>query len=158
MLASPRCVTPLFMIACLLSITTGCASVATTDSTANADARKFQPDPGMAGVYLCRGSGVFGDTLVAQTQLDGLDVGSLAPNTYLLLSVAPGHHTLGTVGPTNAEQLDLTAVAGNVYFYNVSIDWAGPMIRHRHIQPLSDADGRKAVNSENRAVAATTNP
>jgi hypothetical protein len=49
-------------------------------------------------------------------------------------------------------------VAGNNYFFDVSIQWAGPGIRHRHIQAMTDSDGRQAVSAETRAVATTTNP
>ncbi|HTW94187.1 MAG TPA: DUF2846 domain-containing protein [Tepidisphaeraceae bacterium] len=139
-------------IAGLLALLCGCATVATTSSAQNADARKFQPAPGTASVYLCRSSAVIGDTLVAEMQLDGESIGALAPNTYLMLSVTPGHHVLTVTGPTNSEQAALDAVAGNNYFFNVSFSWDGPLIRHRHIGPMSDADGRNAVNSENRAA------
>jgi hypothetical protein len=108
MISAPRFMKSVLLLVCLAAA--GCATVPTTDSAANAAARQFQPAPGMAGVYLCRHSAGFGDTLVAQTQLDGQDAGALAPNTFILLSVSPGHHTLGTLGPTNAEQLDLDAV------------------------------------------------
>ena len=140
-------------VVAILFLAVGCASVTTADSAANADARRFLPEPGKASVYLCRHAAGFGDTLVAQTQLDGLSIGALAPNTFLLISVTPGHHTLGVVGPSNSEQVSLDADAGGVYFYDVSIVWAGPLIRHRHIQAMSEADGRKAVDSETRAVA-----
>jgi hypothetical protein len=141
----------------LLALAVGCASVPTTDSAANAEAKKFQPEPGTASIYLCRHGAGIGDTLVAQTQLDGQMIGALAPNTFLMVSVTPGHHTLTVLGPTNTEQLPVDVVAGNVYFFDVSIQWAGPGMRHRHIEAMSDADGRKAVNNETRAVA-TTNP
>ncbi|HTV48812.1 MAG TPA: DUF2846 domain-containing protein [Phycisphaerae bacterium] len=135
----------------------GCATVPTTDTSANAAAKTFEPELGMASVYLCRPSAVIGDTLVAQTELDGQMIGALAPNTFLLVSVAPGQHTFTVVGPTNEEQTSIDAVAGNVYFFKVSITWAGPGVRHRHIEAMSDADGRNDVNAETRAVA-TTNP
>jgi hypothetical protein len=141
----------------LLALAVGCASVPTTDSAADAAAKKFQPEPGKASIYLCRHGAGMGDTRVAETQLDGKTIGGLAPNTFLMVSVAPGHHTLGVAGPTNTEQLPVDAVAGNLYFFDVSIQWAGPMIRHRHIEAMSDADGRNAVNGQTRA-ATTSNP
>ena len=145
-------------IVCLLAWVAGCATVQTTSSTAETEAKQFQPEPGMANIYLCRQSGGFGDTLVANCQLDGQDVGDLAPNTFILLSVAPGLHILRTSGPSNDEEVTCDAVAGNNYFYDVSITWDGPLIRHRHISPMADADGRNAVNSESRAVGVTTSP
>jgi Protein of unknown function (DUF2846) len=143
----------------LLTLAAGCATVPTADSTADAQAKTFVPESGTASLYLCRPSGVIGDTLVAQTQLDGQSIGALAPNTFLLLSVPPGSHTLTVVGPSNSEQVSVDAVGGNVYFFQVSVTWDGPGIRHRHIAAMSDADGRTAVNSETRAQeSTTTNP
>ncbi|MGA3067397.1 MAG: DUF2846 domain-containing protein [Tepidisphaeraceae bacterium] len=142
----------------LVAIAAACAHVQTMDSSADAQAKKFQPDAGMASIYFSRPSNGFGDTLVAQILLDGQMIGALAPNTYILESVYPGHHTLTVFGPTNSEQVDCQAIAGSNYFYNVTIVWAGPMIRHRHIEPMSDSDGRAAVSSFTRAVATTTNP
>jgi Protein of unknown function (DUF2846) len=158
MISLRNSINAIFGAICLLALAVGCATVPTTDSTANADARKFQPGAGMASIYLCRHAAGFGDMLVAQTQLDGLMIGALAPNTYLLVSVAPGQHTLGVVGPTNAEQVTVDAAAGSVYFFDVSISWAGPGIRHRHIKAISDSDGESQVNSETRAEGTTTNP
>jgi hypothetical protein len=132
----------------------GCASVATTDKSAEQSARQFQPEPGMANLYLCRQAAIAGDTLVANTNLDRKFVGGLAPNTFLLISVEPGHHGLTVYGPANKEHVEFDAVAGQSYFFNVSITYDGPMIRYRHIVAISDADGRAAVNSESRAVGA----
>jgi hypothetical protein len=133
----------------------GCASVATTDKSAEQSARQFQPEPGMANLYLCRQGAIAGDTLVANTNLDRKFVGGLAPNTFLLISVEQGHHGLTVYGPSNKEHVEFDAVAGQNYFFNVSITYDGPLIRHRHIAAMSDADGRAAVDSESRAVAAS---
>ncbi len=142
---------------CLLTIAFGCATVPMTDTSADATAKQFDPTAGMANLYFVRQSNGFGDTLDEYINLDGQSVGAVAPNTYILLSVSPGHHTITVSGPTNSEQAQLDAVAGNLYFYSVSIKWAGPMIRHRHIEAMSDADGRAAVAATKRAVT-TTNP
>jgi hypothetical protein len=144
-------------ILCLLTIAFGCASVPMTDTSADTQAKQFQPTSGMASVYFVRQSNGFGDTLDEYIHVDGQSVGAVAPNTYILLNVPPGHHTITVEGPTNSEQTQLDATAGNLYFYSVSIKWAGPMIRHRHIEAMSDADGRAAVASTKRAVT-NTNP
>jgi hypothetical protein len=138
----------------LLAIAFGCATVPETDTSADTQAKQFQPVSGKAVLYLYRQSNGFGDTLDANTHLDGQLIGALAPNTYQMINVAPGHHTLSVAGPTNSEQADLDAAAGNVYFYAVSIKWAGPMIRHRHIEAVTEAEGRAAINTDKRAVTA----
>jgi Protein of unknown function (DUF2846) len=137
---------------CLVAIAFGCATVPETATSADIQAKQFQAVSDKAVVYLYRQSNGFGDTLDANTHLDGQLIGALAPNTYQMIDVAPGHHTLSVAGPTNSEQADLEAAAGKVYFYAVSIKWAGPMIRHRHIEAVSEADGRAAINTDKRAV------
>jgi hypothetical protein len=132
---------------CLL--VAGCAHVQAAGGSADTAAKQFTPDP--------EGNG-FGDTLVANCQMDGLYIGGLAPDTYLLVTAAPGHHILVTSGPTNEESAELDAVAGQNYFFDVSITYAGPMMRHRHITAESDADGRKYVLKETRAQGATAPP
>jgi hypothetical protein len=141
----------------LLAVGVGCATVPMADTSADANAKQFQTAPGMANIYFCRGEGLAPE-LLAYTHLDGQMVGALAHGTYELVSVAPGSHIVSVTGPTNVEQLPVDAVAGNSYFFIVTIRWAGPGIRHRHIEAMSDADGRSTVNSLSRAETMTTMP
>jgi hypothetical protein len=141
----------------LLALGVGCATVPMTNASADADARTFQTAPGMANIYICRGEGLAPE-LLAYTHLDGKLIGALAHGTYQVVSVTPGSHIVTTSGPTNVEQLLVDAIAGNSYFFIVTIRWAGPGIRHRHIEAMSDADGRSTVKSETRAATMTTMP
>ena len=70
----------------------------------DADAKKFQPEPGKASIYMSRGMGI-GVAVVVQTQLDGRVIGEAGPGTYELVSVAPGHHTVAVAGMENVEML-----------------------------------------------------
>lgn len=129
----------------------------TIDTSAGTAAKQFQTTASLANVYFVRQSNGFGDTLEEQISVDGQSVGAVAPNTFILLNVPPGHHVITVAGPTNSEQALLDALAGNNYSYAVSIKWAGPMIRHRPIEAMSDADGRAAVAST-KLVVTTTDP
>ena len=144
-------------IVCLLALGVGCATVPMSSTSADVDAKQFQTAPGMANIYLCRGEGLAPE-LLAYTQLHEQTIGALAHGTYEEVSVAPGSHIVGVSGPTNVEQLPVDAVAGNSYFFIVTIRWAGPGIRHRHIEAMTDADGRSTVNSLSRAATMTTMP
>lgn len=138
---------------CALAILGGCAAtVPMTSSTDDAAAKTFQPNPAKASVYIVRGYGINPEHLI-MTQVDGLNVGSLAPNTYMLITLNPGQHVLSVVGPTNQEDLSLTVAAGQLYFVQTSMIWAGPGERHRHIEAMTDADGRTYVGGEMRAEA-----
>jgi hypothetical protein len=141
-------------IVVLLLLGGGCASVTMDSSSADAQAKQFTPASGTASLYFCRDSGIAGNQ-VAQVQMDGLVIGSLAKDTFLIVSVNPGHHVAAVAGRSNSEQLPIDAEAGKNYFFNVSITWAGVGVRHRNIEFMSEADGRNAVNKAKRAAAAT---
>ncbi len=157
MIASRNPIKIAFGIVYLLAVGVGCATVPMADTSADVNAKQFQTAPGMANIYICRGEGLAPE-LLAYVHLDGQMTGALAHGTYEVVSVAPGSHIVAVSGPTNVEQLPVDAVAGNSYFFIVTIRWAGPGIRHRHIEAMSDADGRSTVNSETRAATMTTMP
>src|SRR5271170_2834079 len=94
----------------LLALAVGCATVPMTDTSADANAKQFQPAPGMANIYICRGEGLAPE-LLAYTHVDGQMTGALAHGTYEEISVAPGSHIVSVSGPTNVEQLPVDAVA-----------------------------------------------
>ena len=136
----------------LLMLLTACAAtVPMSDTGSDAAAKQFTSDPARASIYIVRGAGINPEHLI-MTQIDGITVASLAQNTYVLVTVAPGEHTLSVVGPTNQEDLPVTVAAGQLYFFQTSMIWAGPGERHRHIEAMSDANGRQYVLGESRAV------
>jgi hypothetical protein len=140
-------------ILCTLAILAGCAAtVPMTASTDDAAAKTFQPIPDKASVYIVRGYGINPEHLIT-TQIDGITVGSLGQNTYLLVTLRPGHHVLSVIGPTNQEDLSADLQPGQLYFFQTSMIWAGPGDRHRHIEAMTDADGRTYVGGEMRAEA-----
>ena len=132
----------------------GCASVPMTSATLDADAKRFTPEPGQANIYVHRGGGL-GTAVNVQTLLDGRVVGSLAPNTYQLLTVAPGQRVLSTgAGAESVEMQKIIAEAGKNYFFRVSLamGWAAPRV---HLKPMSEDEGRKEVTGSKRAEAVT---
>ena len=77
-------------------------------------------------------------------------MGSLAPNTYQLLSVSPGEHTVTMTGGENVQQEKVTAEAGKNYFFRVSVHM-GWMVGRVHIDPINEEQGRKQVMGSKRA-------
>lgn len=132
----------------------GCASVPMTSATLDSEGKKFSPEAGKASIYINRGGGL-GTAVTVQTLLDGRMVGALAPDTYQLLSVAPGDHVISTgAGAETVEMQKVTAEAGTNYFFKVSLSmgWAAPRV---HLKPMTEEEGRKAVASSKRAEAVT---
>ena len=131
----------------------GCASVPMTPSTLDVDAKKFQPEPDKANLYVNRKGGFAGGGVIIQIVLDGRIVGSLAPSTYQLLSVVPGEHVLTTSGQfENAVQVKVNAEQGKNYFFDVglSMGWTLP---HVNLKQTGEEEGRKNVTASKRAEA-----
>lgn len=141
------------MVVCTMMLV-GCASVPMTSASLDREAKTFVPEAGKANIYVVRCGGI-GTAVVVQNQLDGRVAGSLAPNTYQMMSVAPGEHVLSTgPGAENVEQVKINAEAGKNYFYKASIamGWALPRV---HLKPMEEQKGRKTVTRLKRAEAMT---
>lgn len=141
----------------LIAAGVGCASAPTAPTPEDTTAKQFQTQPGMGSVYICRGSGISGE-LLAHTRVDASELGGLAAGSYQQVNVTPGHHTVSVFGPSNEEILPVDVLAGGIYFFRVSMVWAGPGIRHRHIEVLNDTEGRQFVEGETLSQTTTTNP
>lgn len=133
----------------------GCASVPMTDVSQDSVAKTFQPEAGKAGIYLNRKGAFVGGAVLVQTVLDGRIVGSIAPNTFQLLSVAPGDHYLTTSGQfENAVQAKVNAEAGKNYFFDVSLGM-GFAQAHVNLKQIGEEEGKKDVIASKRAEAVT---
>ena len=142
----------LLVVAICSVLLVGCASVPMTSASLDSEAKQFVPQPGKGSIYINRGGGL-GTALTVQTLLDGRVVGSLAPNTYQLLSVPPGQHVVSTgAGAESVEQQMIVVEAGKNYFYRLSLamGWVAPRV---HLRPMSEKEGRKAVVGSKRADA-----
>jgi hypothetical protein len=124
-----------------------------TSEPLDAEGKQFVAVPGKANIYVYRGSGL-GTAVLFEAILDGRVAGSLAPNTYLLLSVSPGQHMLIVKSDENSQQQKIVAEAGKQYFFKVSPDLG--WIRARVLlQPADEQEGRRGVSGTKRAEATT---
>jgi uncharacterized protein DUF2846 len=123
----------LFVMAVCGFLLAGCASVPMTSAPLDSQAKQFAPEAGKSSIYVYR-SGIIGQALVFQVMLDGRIVGAVAPDTYQLLSVPPGDHTVAVFSPENLQQQKVTAVGGRNYFFKVTVSmgWA---TGHANIDP-----------------------
>jgi hypothetical protein len=145
----------LFALVTCSALLVGCASVPMTSASLDSDAKKFQPEPGKASIYLNRKGTFAGDDEIIQIVLDGRIVGALAPGTYELLSVAPGEHVLMNSGPyENVVQAKINAEQGNNYFFDVGLT-KGWSLLHVSLKQIGDAEGQKEVKASKRADAVT---
>ena len=109
----------------LSAIITSCATVPIAPQNMDAEAKKFSPPPGKANVYVMRSSAL-GGAIAFQSTIDGVRLGGVVPNHYLMKSVSPGVHTLEVFSNENADMAQFQAVAGENYFYDVfaKMGWA----------------------------------
>jgi len=143
----------LFVLALSGLLLVSCASVPLASSSADAEAKQFTPQSGRASIYVTRSFGV-GSAIIFQTILDGRITGALAPNTYQLLSVPPGQHTLIVTATENIQQTTMIVQPGRNYFVEVSVSM-GWIKGRANIQSIADAEGRRQVLSSKRAAATT---
>jgi hypothetical protein len=139
-------------LAVCAALLVGCASVPLpmTSGTLDAEAKQFVPEPGKASIYVNCSRGVSAGLFAFQTVLDGRGAGSLMSNTYHLLHVSPGQHTLTVAGAKQEELQRLTAEAGRNYFFRVSLGWASD---HAHHESVTEEQGRRQVLRSRRAEA-----
>ena len=95
------------------------------------------PAPERASIIVVR-PGWLGTAVLLPVTLDGLSVGSLAPKTYFHLEVPPGPHVLAVTDGSHVERVHVPAVAGQQYFYRVTV-MPGALV------PEGAASGQRAV-------------
>ncbi len=145
------------------SLLVGCATVPMASDSLDTDAKRFTPEPNKGSIYVNRGGGIAGSALLLQAILDGRIVGSLAPNTFLSLSVPPGEHTIAVTVYNNIQQQkvavdiqqqNVMVETGKNYFFEVSasMGWGHANV---NIDSLTEKQGLKQVFSSERAVDTT---
>lgn len=98
----------------------GCGSIPMTSDSLDSDAKKFQPEPGQASIYINRKKAFLGCAENAQSVMDGRVIGWLTPGTYQLISVAPGEHTITLSGQSYDDDLKkFKTEEGKNYFFDV---------------------------------------
>ncbi|MDH4120984.1 MAG: DUF2846 domain-containing protein [Deltaproteobacteria bacterium] len=97
----------------------GCAAVEMASPMENDAAHHATPLPGKGLVYVYR-SGVFGAAIKLRILMDGRDVGQTVANSFFLVDVAPGKHTI--MGDAeNTATLDIQVEEGKVMFVSQDI-------------------------------------
>jgi len=76
-----------------LSVLSGCASVPMASDEKDAAAKTFRVQPGKSNIYVYRNESI-GAAVKMEVNLDTTEITATAANTYLLLTVDPGKHTI----------------------------------------------------------------
>ena len=99
-----------WMLMGLCLVISGCVQAATTVmmltpptvplayEQADVEAKRFQPQPGKASIYVIRENIFTGQAVLFQVNLDGKDQGKLSRGTYFLFTVPPGKHVVDFAG------------------------------------------------------------
>ncbi len=113
-----------------------------TEPVTDAAAKLFAASPTRASIYVYRNESM-GPTFNHAVALDGKPLGELAANTYLLLSLHPGRHTLAS--PTQPDTpLTIETEGGKNYFVwlEVKIGFLAPRSK---LQVVNDTQGKLGV-------------
>ena len=133
----------LFLISCT-------ATVPLMPDRFDEEAETFEPQAGVANIYVVRDGRFAGSAVLFQIMLDGKIKGSVAPGTYLLLEVGDGSHTVAVMTRENVDRVRLETRTGSNYFIEVEpkMGW----LEARVILTEIDASkGRKLVIEGKRA-------
>ena len=108
-------------------------------------AKRFVPEEGEANIYVTREDQFTGSAVLFQLVVDQHVVGGIAPGTYHLIPVEPGHHTVSVTTAENQSIEEIDVEAGRSYFFEVKPQM-GWFAARAEVDPLSEEEGRAAIN------------
>ncbi len=138
------------LIALVSALLSGCASVPMATPDADASAKRFQPRPGMANIYLYRNE-TFGAAIAMTVSLDGRIMGRTGPQTYFLWEVEPGRHEIQS-HTENLSRITIDAQPDRNYYVWQEVKM-GMWQPGSLLQLMGEAEGRRGVLECTRAAA-----
>jgi hypothetical protein len=130
------------------------ATVPLASEPADVEAKRFQPQPGKASIYVIRGDIFAGQAVLFQVSLDGKDQGKLSRGTYFLFTVPPGEHVVDFVqagGPDPGRGTEkIYAVEGGIYYLEIR-PRSGLMAPPTNIFRVDLKRGRQMILGSKRA-------
>jgi len=131
------------LLAAIVSMFSGCASVPMAPATADLAAKQFAKLPDKASIYIYRNESM-GAAIKMGIYLNDAPIGQTAAKTYLNLQVAPGTYKIRSHAENNSE-VTLEAKAGEVYFLWQEVKMGFGSARSK-LQIVDAETGKKAVN------------
>ena len=138
-----------FIIMLIITTLCGCATVQLASQQLDQEAKSFTASPEKSNIYIVRGMGL-GFVVSFQIALDGKIIGSIAPNTYHLLTVAPGQHTISAFSAENSAQVSINTESGKNYYVKVG-PRMGLAAARVGVEIISEEEGKRAVLESKRA-------
>jgi len=126
----------------LVVLASGCASVPMATPEQDAAARSFAVKPGKANIYVYRNE-TFGAAIRMPIALNGKLVGDTAANTFLILEVSPGGHTILSK-TENDPIVMINAVAGRNYYVWQEVKM-GMFSARSALHLVDEATGKAAI-------------
>ncbi|MGH8435443.1 MAG: DUF2846 domain-containing protein [Pseudomonas sp.] len=129
-------------ILAIAALATGCASVPMADVAQDTQAKTFNTPADQANIYLYRNENM-GAAVKMDVSLNGKQVGTTVANTYLVLAVPAGQHTLKSSAENDSE-LQLSTEAGKNYFVWQEVKM-GVLYARNQLQLVDEAKGKEGV-------------
>lgn len=142
--------TPLLMWTLVLTLLAGCAAVPMASVDEDASAKRFEPKPGRASIYLYRNE-TFGGAVAITVSLDGKVMGRTGAQTFFLWDVAPGRHEIVSHSE-NTSKITIDAKEGRNHYVWQEVKM-GMWQPGSLLQEVGEEQGRKGVLECKRAVA-----
>jgi hypothetical protein len=120
----------------------GCATVPMASLDDDAQAKRFEPEPTKAKIYVYRNE-VFGGAISMPVSLDGQMMGRTGPQTYFMWTVEPGKHEVASHAE-NTIRMTLDTQAGRNYYVWQEVKMGMWMARSQ-LHQVSEAEGQKGV-------------
>ena len=138
---------------CGIVLLSSCASVQLTSTDMDTSAKGFEPASGKANLYIARGKEITGGAYSPQILVDGINIGTVGYNTYLLVSVAPGHHNIMAISQwgTMHEQIEVNADSNHF----VKFSWQFGLLSFGMSLKQLDEDTGKAMVKEGKRAQST---
>jgi hypothetical protein len=121
---------------------------------ADAEAKRFQSQPGKASIYVIREDLFAGQAVLFEVSLDGKDQGKLSRGTYFLFMVPPGKHVIAFTQDENKGTETIYAVEGGIYYLEIRPK-SGMMAPPTHILRIDQQRGRPLILGGRRAAIKT---
>ena len=134
-------ITGRLLAAVALLFVAACTSTPQASRERDADAKRFDSQPGSATIYVYRPD--FADEEMSSSHsvlwIGGRLIGSTLPRSYFRVDVRPGRHLLRGDGP-DLGRLTLDTTAGDVYFVSLNVHGG-----NSHFERVTPETGKQAM-------------